>query len=48
MCYLGADFYLGVLELSARFNVLLSTAKVEFSLFAKLGESIFYVRQKNL
>ena len=32
--YLGADFCLGLLELSARFDILLSTAKVEFSLFA--------------
>ena len=32
---LGADFYLGLLELSARLNVLLSTTKVEFSLFVK-------------
>ena len=34
MSFLGADFYLGLLELSARFDVLLSTKKVEFSLFA--------------
>ena len=34
MLCLGADFYLDLLELSTRFDVLLSTAKVEFSLFA--------------
>ena len=32
--YLGADFYLSLLELSTRFDVLLPTAKAEFSLFA--------------
>ena len=40
MHYLGADFYLGMLELSARFDILISTAKVEVSLFALVGESI--------
>ena len=34
MRYLGANFYLGLLELSTRFDVLLSTATIEFSLFA--------------
>ena len=34
MRYLGVEFFLGLLEVCAKFDVLLSTTKVEFSLFA--------------
>ena len=34
MRYLGADFNLGLLELSVTFDVLLATTKVEFRLLA--------------
>ena len=34
MRYLGADFFLGLMELSTTFDVLLATTKVEFRFFA--------------
>ena len=36
----GADFILCLSEISARFDVILSTTKVEYCLFSELDESI--------
>ena len=50
---LGADFMLCLSEISARFEVMVSTTKVKYSLFSELDESISLifivcVWQKNL
>ena len=37
---LGADFILCLSEISARFDVMPSTTKVEYSLFLELDESV--------
>ena len=50
---LGADFILCLSEITTRFDIMLSTTKIEYSLFLELDESItlifiVYVWQKNL
>ena len=37
---LGADFILCLSEISARFDIMLSTTKVKYGLFGELDESI--------
>ena len=43
MLSLGADFILRLSEISARFDVMLSTTKVKYNLFSELDESITVV-----
>ena len=38
--FLSADFVLCLSEISAIFDVMLSTTKVEYSLFSELDESV--------
>ena len=37
---LGADFILCLSEITTRFDIMLSTTKIEYSLFLELDESI--------